>query len=84
MTTLKLCAPKYFDTTVGTSGSISAIVSLWSAGSMLTAPAVTPAPQPMTSTEFGCGGRSVVRWPSMRCSRMSCGSLDACTLPALW
>ena len=28
-------------------------------------------------------GTSVVMWPSMRCSRMSCGSLDACTLPAL-
>ena len=23
-------------------------------------------------------------WPSMRCSRMSCGSLDASTLPATW
>ena len=30
-----------------------------------------------------CSGMSVVRWPSMRCSRMSCGSLDAWTLPAL-
>ena len=28
-------------------------------------------------------GSACVRWPSMRCSRMSCGSLDACTLPAL-
>ena len=29
------------------------------------------------------GGNSVVRWPSIRWRRMSCGSLDACTLPAL-
>ena len=52
-------------------------------GSIETAPAVTPAPQPITSTVFAFAGTSVVRWPSMRCSRMSCGSLDACTLPAL-
>ena len=31
----------------------------------------------------GFSGTSVVRWPSIRCSRMSCGSLDAWTLPAL-
>ena len=27
---------------------------------------------------------SAERWPSMRCSRMSCGSLDASTLPLTW
>ena len=36
-----------------TSGSISAIVTFSTAGSTDTAPAVTPAPQPMTSTDFG-------------------------------
>ena len=38
----------------GTSGSISAMVTRSTRGSMLTAPAVTPAPQPMTSTDRGC------------------------------
>ncbi len=51
---------------------------------MLTAPAVAPAPQPMTSTLFGDFGTSVVKCPSIRCSRMSCGWLEACTFPALW
>ena len=71
------------DTTCGTSGSISAIVWSLTIGSIDTAPAVTPAPQPITSTLAGFSGTSVVMWPSMRCSFMSCGSLDACTLPAL-
>ena len=31
------------------------------AGLTLTAPAVTPAPQPITSTRFGCLGTIVVR-----------------------
>ncbi len=84
LTTLKLCSPKYSETTFGTSGSISAIVSFVTTGSIDTAPAVTPAPQPMTTTRLACGGISVVMWPSMRCRRMSCGSLEACTLPALW
>ena len=83
-TTWKLCSPNSFDTTFGTSGSISAIVWCSTAGSIDTAPAVTPAPQPMTTTFFVWLGISVVRWPSMRWSRMSCGSLDAWTLPALW
>ncbi len=82
-TTLKLCSPKYSETTFGTSGSISAIVWFVTTGSTETAPAVTPAPQPMTTTRCAAGGISVVMWPSMRWSRMSCGSLDACTLPAL-
>ena len=84
VTTLKLWSEKYFETTLGTSGSISAMVSFWTAGSIDTAPAVTPAPQPMTSAFFGSFGIRVVRWPSIRCRRMSCGSLEACTLPALW
>ena len=75
--TLTLAEPKYFEATRGTSGSISAIVTRSTRGSMLTAPAVTPAPQPITSTARGRSGTSVVRWPSIRCSRMSCGSLDA-------
>ena len=66
-----------------TSGSISAIVTFSTAGSTDTAPAVTPAPHPMTSTDFGLAGVSVVMWPSILWSRMSSGSLDACTLPAL-
>ena len=50
----------------------------------LAAPAVTPAPHAITRTSLGaCFGNSVAIWPSMRCNRMSCGSLDACTLPAL-
>ena len=51
---------------------------------MLTAPAVTPAPQPITRTDRACRGTSVVRWPSIRWRRMSCGSLEAWILPALW
>ena len=42
-------------TTFGTSGSISAMVSCSTAGSIETAPAVTPAPQPMTRTFLACG-----------------------------
>jgi hypothetical protein len=72
------------DTTFGTSGSISAIVSCSTAGSIDTAPAVTPAPHPMTSTFFALAGIRVVKWPSIRWRRMSCGSLDAWTFPALW
>ena len=30
----------------------------------------------MTSTFFGLFGMSVVKWPSMRWRRMSCGSLE--------
>ena len=37
----------------------------------LTVPAVTPAPQPITSTDAGRRGTIVVRWPSRRCRRMS-------------
>jgi hypothetical protein len=44
------------ETTFGTSGSISAIVSCSTAGSIDTAPAVTPAPQPMTTTVAGARG----------------------------
>jgi hypothetical protein len=82
--TLKLCIPNSRETTSGTSGSISTTVSSSTAGSMLTAPAVTPAPHPITITERACVGTSVVRWPSIRWRRMSCGSLEACTFPALW
>ena len=68
----------------GTSGSISAMVCASTVGSIDTAPAVTPAPQPITSTDARVlAESSVVIWPSIRCSRMSCGSLDAWTLPAL-
>ena len=60
------------ETTRGTSGSISAMMSVSTFWSMLTAPAVAPAPQPITRTFFGdFGTRS--QWPSMRCRRMSCG-----------
>ena len=48
-------------------------------------PAVTPAPKPTTSTDFGLRmDQSAGRWPSMRCSRMSCGSVEASTLPLTW
>ena len=33
--------------------------------------------------DAGFFGVSVVKWPSIRCSRMSCGWLEAWTLPAL-
>ena len=60
-TTSKLCSAKYVDTTRGTSGSISAMVSCSTRGSMETAPAVTPAPHPITRTDRGLAGTSVVR-----------------------
>ena len=69
---------------VGTIGSISTIVSDSTRGSSDTAPAVTPAPQPITSTSRGDSGTSVVRCPRRRWSRMSCDMLEAWTLPALW
>ena len=64
------------------SGSSSQITIRSTEGWMLSAPAVTPAPKPTTSTFFGpCSCISAVRWPSSRCSRMSCGSVDASTFP---
>ena len=47
-------------------------------------PAVTPAPKPTISTDFGFGWNSAGRCPSMRCSRMSYGSVEASTLPLTW
>ena len=49
-TTSKLGSPKYSAATAGTSGSSSATTTRSTAGSMLTAPAVMPAPNPITST----------------------------------
>ena len=53
-------------------------------GNTVNVPAVTPAPQPTISTERGCGCTSAGRSPSIRCNRMSCGSLDASILPLMW
>ena len=66
------------------SGSISQITIRLMPGCSTNDPAVTPAPKPTTSTDCGSRSSSAEMWPSMRCSRMSCGSLDASTLPATW
>src|ERR1700682_4819072 len=50
------------------------MVSCSTPGSTDTAPAVTPAPHPITTTDFALFGTRVVRCPSIRWSRMSCGS----------
>jgi hypothetical protein len=47
-------------------------------------PAVTPAPNPTTSTVRGFGCISADMWPSRRCNRMSCTSLDASIFPLTW
>ncbi len=44
-------------------------------------PAETPAPKPMPSTDFGLGCSMPGRWPTMRCSFMSYGSVVASTWP---
>ena len=44
-------------------------------------PAVTPAPKPTTRTDVGSSAKIAGMWPSMRCTRMSLGSMDATTLP---
>src|SRR5689334_16502466 len=75
---------KYVDTTFGISGSISQITMRSTPGCVTNDPAVTPAPKPTTSTLLGVFVISADKWPSMRCSRMSCGRLDASTLPATW
>ena len=80
--TSKFGSLKYVEAACGTKGSISTMVSRSTFGSMDTAPAVIPAPQPMTRTERGLAAVRVVRCPSIRWSRMSRGTFEAWILPA--
>ncbi len=66
------------------SGSISQITIRWMLGYCVNVPAVTPAPQPTMSTDFGLLCNSAGRWPSIRCRRMSAGSVEASIFPLTW
>ena len=66
----------------GMSGSISQITIRRTSGCRTNEPAVTPAPTADDEHRARLGMDQRRQWPSMRCSRMSCGSLDASTLPA--
>ncbi len=62
---------------------MSTMVTRSTVGLTLTAPAVTPAPQPMTSTDLGLARHERRQVAEHALQPHVGGWLDACTLPAL-